>query len=122
MTRAFTITQIQGIFFYFHTPYYGYDELYVGEDGKRQALATLIQNKKRFKILNSISGLKSAIKNDWTRPLNICQIYEGGKTYDCCRYPDDEELCLNCGYLSYAEIDQVLKFKPSAIRNAIKYF
>jgi len=54
--------------------------------------------------------------------LSICQIYEGGKRYSCCRFPDNQELCKNCGYLSYAEIDQVLKLKPSAIRNAIKYF
>lgn len=30
--------------------------------------------------------------------------------------------CRHCGYLSYAEIDQVLKLKPSAIVKALKYF
>ena len=32
------------------------------------------------------------------------------------------ELCRDCGYLSYAEIDQTLKLKPSALLNAMKYF
>ena len=30
--------------------------------------------------------------------------------------------CKDCGYLSYAEIDQTLKLKPGAITNALKYF
>ena len=41
---------------------------------------------------------------------------------ECCRYSDDPELCRHCGYLSYAEIDQTLKLKPSAVLNALKYF
>jgi MoaA/NifB/PqqE/SkfB family radical SAM enzyme len=116
------VKKIRGIFFYFHSPYYGYDDLYINDKGKRDILTKLIENKKKYKILNSRAGLKSAIRNDWKRPLNICQIYEGGKRYSCCRFPDNEALCKDCGYLSYAEIDQVLKFKPSAIRNALKYF
>lgn len=116
------VKQIKGIFFYFHTPYYGYDELYIHENEKKEILVKLIEYKKKYKILNSTAGLKSALRNDWRRPLNICQVYEGGKIYSCCRYCDDEKLCEECGYLSYAEIDQVLKLKPSAIRNAVKYF
>jgi len=116
------VNQIKGIFFYFHSAYYGYDDLYINDNGKIEILTKLIENINKYKILNSRAGLKSALRNDWERPLNICQIYEGGKRYSCCRFPDNEELCKNCGYLSYAEIDQVLKLKPSAIRNAIKYF
>jgi len=116
------VKQIKGIFFYFHSPYYGYDDLFIGDSGKKEILTRLIDYKHKYKILNSRAGLKSALKNNWERPLNICQIYEGGGKYTCCRFPGNEELCRNCGYLSYAEIDQVLKFKPSAILNAIKYF
>jgi len=116
------VKQIKGIFFYFHSPYYGYDDLFINDEGKKEILTRLIENKSRYKILNSRAGLKSALRNDWNRPLNICRIYEGGERYLCCRFPGNKELCRNCGYLSYAEIDQVLKFKPSAIRNAIKYF
>lgn len=116
------VKQIKGIFFYFHSPYYGYDDLFIDDIGKKEILARLIENKNSYKILNSKAGLKSALKNNWGRPLSICKIYEGGRKYSCCRFPDNKELCWNCGYLSYAEIDQVLKLKPSAIRNAIKYF
>lgn len=116
------IDQIKGIFFYFHSPYYGYDDLYINRTGKEEILITLLGIRDRYKILNSRAGLKSALRNDWERPLNICKIFEGGKKYTCCRFPGNPELCNNCGYLSYAEIDQVLKLKPSAIRNAIRYF
>ena len=116
------VKKIRGIFFYFHTPYYGYDELFINEKEKSEILTSLIINKRKYKILNSRAGLKSAIRNDWKRPLNICKIYEGEKTYSCCRFPDNEALCRDCGYLSYAEIDQTLKLKPGAIINALKYF
>ena len=116
------VKQIKGIFFYFHSPYYGYDDLYLNDTGKAKILTKLIEIKSKYKILNSSAGLKSALRNDWERPLNICQIYEGGERYLCCRFPDNKELCKNCGYLSYAEIDQVLKLKTSAILNALKYF
>ncbi len=116
------VDRIRGIFFYFHTPYYGYDDLYIGSAGRREILARLLSLKSKYKILNSRAGLRSALNNDWARPLDVCRIYEKDAIFECCRYPGDLELCRNCGYLSYAEIDQVLKLKPSAIFNAIKYF
>lgn len=117
-----SVHRIRGIFFYFHTPYYGVDDLYIEPDERSKILLRLLQYQKKYKILNSHAGLKSALRNDWKRPLDICRVYEKGKAYTCCRYPDDPQLCQNCGYLSYAEIDQTLKLKPSAIINALKYF
>ncbi len=116
------LEQIRGTFFYFHTPYYGYDELYIEPAERVGILRRLLAEKKRHRILNSRAGLRSAIRNDWKRPLDICSVYEQGTTYQCCRYEGDPELCRNCGYLSYAEINQTLRLKPSAIWNALKYF
>jgi MoaA/NifB/PqqE/SkfB family radical SAM enzyme len=116
------INQIQGIFFYFHTPYYGYDDLYIDPIERKEILLKLLNYKKKYEILNSRAGIKSALRNDWKRPLDICRVYEKGNMYKCCRFPGDSQLCKNCGYLSYAEIDQTLKLKPSAILNALKYF
>lgn len=116
------ISQIQGIFFYFHTPYYGYDELYIEPVERKEILLWLLHNRKKYKLLNSRAGIKSALKNNWKRPLDICRVYEKGRLFTCCRYNGDPELCQNCGYLSYAEIDQTLKLKPSAILKAIKYY
>ena len=116
------IPQIRGTFFYFHTPYYGYDQLHLDASAKKDILLRLLKLKKQFKILNSTAGLKSAIRNDWKRNLDICQVYEDGKYFTCCRESNNGEVCAECGYLSYAEIDQTLKLKPGAIVNALKYF
>ena len=116
------INQIHGIFFYFHTPYYGYDDLYIDPIERNEILLKLLNYKKKYKILNSRAGLKSALNNDWKRPLDICRVYEKGTIYKCCRFPGNPELCLNCGYLSYAEIHQTLRLKSSAILNALKYY
>jgi sulfatase maturation enzyme AslB (radical SAM superfamily) len=116
------IEQIKGTFFYFHTPYYGYDDLYLEITIRNEILRRLIELKSRYKILNSSAGLKSAIRNDWKKNLDICIVYENGRYYKCCRENNSGTLCNDCGYLSYAEIDQVLKMRPSAILNAIKYF
>jgi MoaA/NifB/PqqE/SkfB family radical SAM enzyme len=120
--RIDKITRIRGTFFYFHTPYYGYDDLYIGPAERNEILRKLLTLKRKYKILNSRAGLKSALNNDWDRPLAICRVYEKGGVFACCRYPGDPELCRNCGYLSYAEVDQTLKLKPSALLNALKYF
>lgn len=116
------IPQIKGTFFYFHTPYYGYDELHLDNTVKKDILSQLIQLKDHYSILNSSAGIKSAIRNDWKKNLDICRVYEGGTYYRCCRENNNGEVCKDCGYLSYAEIDQTLKLKPGAIRNALKYF
>jgi MoaA/NifB/PqqE/SkfB family radical SAM enzyme len=116
------ISRIRGVFFYFHTPYYGYDDLYIGPAERNEILGRLLTLKRKHRILNSQAGLKSALNNDWERPLDICRVYEGREVYECCRSPGDPELCQNCGYLSYAEVDQALKLKPSAILNALQYF
>ena len=112
------IPQIHATFFYFHTPYYDYDDLYLDKDTRDKVLLEL---KKKYKILNSKAGLKSAIRNDWKKNLDICQVYEGGEYYRCCR-ENKMVVCKDCGYLSYAEIDQTIKLKPGAIRNAMEYF
>lgn len=116
------IDQIRATFFYFHTPYYGYDDLYLGPEQRARILHELLELKGNYAILNSRAGLRCALRNDWARPLDICTVYEKGNHFDCCRYPGNPELCRNCGYLSYAEIDQTLKLKPSAVLGALRYF
>ncbi|MCU0369785.1 MAG: radical SAM protein [Bacteroidales bacterium] len=116
------IPQIRGAFFYFHTPYYGYDELYLDTRQKNEVLEKLISLKASHKILNSKAGLRSAIRNDWKKNLGICSVYEEGTYYRCCRESGNEALCKDCGYLSYAEIERTLRLNPGAVMNALKYF
>jgi MoaA/NifB/PqqE/SkfB family radical SAM enzyme len=116
------VGRIRGTFFYLHTPYYGHDDLCLEPAQRAAVFDRLLGYKRRYRILNSRAGLRSALRNDWRRPLGICSVYEAGNYYECCRHNGDPELCRNCGYLSYAEIDQTLKCKPSAIVSALKYF
>jgi len=116
------IKQIKAVFFYFHTPYYGYDELYIGPKEKNKIIEEILGYITKYKILNSKAGLRSAMKNNWQRPLDICRVYEAGNFYKCCRYNENPDLCQECGYLSYAEIHQTIRLKPSAMKNALKYF
>jgi MoaA/NifB/PqqE/SkfB family radical SAM enzyme len=116
------IANLRGVFFYLHTPYYGRDALELAPGERQRVLNELLSLRRDHRILNSRAGLESALRDDWARPLAACSVYEAGMVHECCRYAGDPELCRHCGYLSYAEIDQVLKLKPSAIRNALKYF
>jgi Fe-coproporphyrin III synthase len=113
---------IRGVFFYLHTPYYGHDALELGPAERQRVLNELLALRKSHRILNSRAGLLSALRNDWARPLDVCSVYEKGVVYQCCRYSGDPELCRRCGYLSYAEIGQVLRSRPSAVMNALEYF
>ena len=114
--------QVRGVFFYLHTPYYGHDALELDPLERQRVLSELLSLRRRYRILNSAAGLRAALRNDWARPMAMCSVYEKGVVHECCRYSGDAELCRQCGYLSYAEIDQVLRLKPSAIANALKYF
>ena len=116
------VKKVRGVFFYLHTPYYGHDALELGSAERQRVLKELLSLCGSYRILNSRAGLQSALRNAWARPLKACSVYEEGVVYECCRYAGDPELCRQCGYLSYAEIDQVLKLRPSAIANALKYF
>ena len=116
------IPSVRGSFFYFHTPYYGFDDLYLEPEEKKEILGALMHLKNKFRILNSKAGLESALRNDWKKNLPCCRVYEEGRYYTCCRESREGSVCEHCGYLSYAEIDQTLKLKPDAIANALKYF
>ena len=117
-----SIDSIRGAFFYLHTPYYGHDALELEVVERQRVLRELLVLRRDHRILNSRAGLESVLRIDWSRPLSACSVYEEGVVYECCRYSGDPDLCRHCGYLSYAEIDQVLKLKPSAIGNALEYF
>lgn len=116
------IQNIRGVFFYFHTPYYGYDDLFIDKERKGRIINELILLKQKYSILNSKAGLSSSLKDSWKKENSICQVYEDGQYYNCCRDNNNGKTCQDCGYLSYAEVDQTLKLKPSAIINALHYF
>lgn len=116
------IKNVKGTFFYFHTPYYGIDELFISKDERDKISQKIINLKKRFKILNSYSGMRDFINNNWKRPSDVCYVYSNKKMiYECCRAVDNPTACENCGYLGYLEVQNIIKNKFSAVKEAFNY-
>ena len=116
------IGQVRGVFFYFHTPYYGLDELFLGLEEKRRIIRRILRLKKLgYKIFNSSACLEGVSRDDWRRPSSLCYVYAGNVIYRCCRANGNETACKNCGYLGYPEIIHILKLRPSAILSALNY-
>jgi len=119
---AATISQIKGIFFYFHTPYYGIDNLYQNREERIEIARLLIRLKKKYNILNSLAALNDFINDNWERPSNVCIVYsDQGELVDCCRAVANKEACDNCGYLGYLEVIDITKHKFSAVYKAMHY-
>lgn len=116
------IKQVRGIFFYLHTPYFGFDKLFLNMEQKRKIIKRILDLKRKgYKIFNSSACLKGVFKDNWIRPSKICYVYADNKLYQCCRALGNDDACKNCGYLGYPEIIYILKLKPSAVISALNY-
>jgi Fe-coproporphyrin III synthase len=116
------IRQINGVFFYFHTPYYGTDELFLNFAQRQKLILDILKLKRRgFRILNSTACLKMVHDDTWQRPSKLCHVYAKNKMFQCCRAVENTEVCKNCGYLGYPEIISILKLRPSSLISAMNY-
>lgn len=116
------IDNVKGIFFYFHTPYYGMDNLFIPIEEKRIIIKRVLELKKRkHRIFNSTACLKSASKDTWKRPSKLCYVYANNELYQCCRAVGNKQVCENCGYLGYTEIIHILQLQPTAILESLNY-
>ncbi len=116
-----TIDNVKGIFFYFHTPYYGKDSLFIPFTERRQIVKRIIDLKRRFKILNSTAALKDVYYDRWERPTDLCQVFANNRIYKCCRSIGNPGVCRECGYLGYPEIINMTKLRPTAVWSAFSY-
>ena len=116
------IKQIKGVLFYFHTPYYGIDELFLSLAERKRIIEKIIALKKSgFKILNSFACLQAVYNDDWERPAKMCYVFANNKLFQCCRSIGNQEACVNCGYLSYAEIIHAPRLRFSSIKTALNF-
>jgi MoaA/NifB/PqqE/SkfB family radical SAM enzyme len=117
-----SIKNIRGVLFYFHTPYYGIDDLFINLAERKKIIMKIIALKKAgFKILNSFACLQAVYNDDWERPAKMCYVYANNKLFQCCRSIGNQEACVNCGYLSYAEIIHAPKLQFSSIKTALNF-
>lgn len=114
--------KLGGVFFNFHTPYYGKDELFLDRGERVNIAHRLISLKKnRPSILNSKAALQAYINDKWERPSTVCHTFAKGKIYPCCRENANPDACRDCGYLGYLEVLQVVKGNLSAILEGFNY-
>jgi len=115
------IPQVRAISYYFHTPYYGMDKLFLTMGEKRRVIDRILALKRRYRICNSVAALQDVRRDSWKRPTDICVVYARNQEYRCCRSVGNREACDNCGYMGYPEIISLLKLRPSSIIEALAY-
>jgi MoaA/NifB/PqqE/SkfB family radical SAM enzyme len=93
------------VMFYFHTPYYGIDELFLSQAQRFEAVETLSRSKKEgLPVMNSHAGLQAMASGDYFHPNNLWHVIDSTGEYQCCRAYGNPEVCDNCGYSTCAEI------------------
>lgn len=109
-----TALPVTGVMFYFQTPYYGYDELYLDAEERTPIIDRLLASiRQGLPVLNSRAGLLALRNGNWARrtPAAIVADVDGESV--CCRAPD--ECCEDCGYAACTEIVEALRLRPSAV-------
>jgi MoaA/NifB/PqqE/SkfB family radical SAM enzyme len=111
---------VLGVMFYFHTPYYGRDELFLAAD-ERAPIIDEIQRLRRagLPVINSAAGLRALKSGRWPRRDGTGWIVDVDGEYRCCRAADD--VCPDCGYGACTEMTELRRLKPSALLGMARY-
>lgn len=112
---------VLGVMFYFHTPYYGRDELYLDAD-ERAPLIDRLQAciRSGLPVLNSRAGLRALKSGDWPRRVPVAVVADVDGEHVCCRAADD--ICADCGYAACTEITEFHRLRPSALLGMVRYW
>ncbi len=106
--------------FYFHTPYYGYDELYLDAEERAPLIDRLLGCLRAgLPVLNSKAGLLALRSGKWPRRLPITSVLDIDGESVCCRASDD--VCQDCGYAACTELTELQRLRPSAVRGILRY-
>jgi len=110
-----------GVMFYFHTPYYGYDELFLSREQRDPIIDQLLMCiKKGLPVLNSQAGLLALKSGEWPRRLPVAMVLDVDGESICCRASDD--ICEECGYAACTEITEVQLLRLSAVIGMMRYW
>ncbi|HET9657260.1 MAG TPA: radical SAM protein [Kineosporiaceae bacterium] len=116
-----TALPVAGVMFYFHTPYYGYDELYLA-GGERAAVIDrlLACIGAGLPVMNSRAGLRALRSGRWRRRMPIASVLDVDGESVCCRAAD--AVCPDCGYAACTELTELQRLRPSAVRGMFRYW
>jgi MoaA/NifB/PqqE/SkfB family radical SAM enzyme len=115
-----TALPVIGVMFYFHTPYYGYDALYLDAGERAPVIDRLLAcGRAGLPVLNSRAGLLALRSGRWTRRTPAAAVADVDGESVCCRAPD--WCCEACGYAACVEIVETLRMRPSAVLAMARY-
>jgi len=113
-----------GVMFYFHTPYYGRDELFLSAAARAPVIDQLLEHVHAgLPVLNSRAGLKALRSGDWPRRLPVAYVADIDGEWVCCRAsaaPGD--VCADCGYAACTELTETQRLRPSAVFTMMRYW
>ncbi len=112
---------VVGVMFYFHTPYYGRDELFLTAEERAPVIDRLLACvREGLPVLNSRAGLLALRSGDWPRRTPAAMVADVDGEYVCCRAHDD--VCQECGYAACTEIAEFQRMRPSAVLGMTRYW
>jgi MoaA/NifB/PqqE/SkfB family radical SAM enzyme len=112
---------VVGVMFYFHTPYYGRDELFLTAEERAPIIDRLLDCiRAGLPVINSRAGLLALKSGDWPRRISVARVLDVDGESVCCRAPD--EVCADCGYAACTEITEAWRLRPSAVAGMARYW
>ncbi len=112
---------VVGVMFYFHTPYYGRDELYLSAEERAPLIDRLLGYARAgLPVINSRAGLLALKSGDWPRRFPVASVLDVDGESICCRASD--ETCVDCGYAACTELTEFQRLRPSAVLSMTRYW
>lgn len=110
-----------GVMFYFHTPYYGRDELFLTAEERAPIIDRLLGYiRAGLPVINSRAGLLALKSGDWPRRFPVASVIDVDGESVCCRARD--EVCADCGYAARTELTEFQRLRPSALLAMTRYW
>jgi MoaA/NifB/PqqE/SkfB family radical SAM enzyme len=110
-----------GVMFYFHTPYYGRDELFLTAEERAPIIDRLLRCiRAGLPVINSRAGLLAMKSGDWPRRFPVASVIDVDGESVCCRASD--EVCTDCGYAACTELTESQRLRPSALLSMTRYW
>jgi len=112
---------IIGVMFYFHTPYYGRDELFLTGEERAPIIDQLLGFiRAGLPVMNSRAGLSALKSGRWPRRFAVASIRDIDGESVCCRATD--KVCADCGYAACTELTEVQRLRLSAWLGMLRYW
>ncbi len=110
-----------GVMFYFHTPYYGRDELFLNAEERAPIIDRLLGCiQAGLPVINSRAGLLALKSGNWPRRFPVSAVIDVDGESVCCRASDD--VCEECGYAACTELTEFQRVRPSALLGMMRYW